>query len=187
MKTTKLFVVLATIVTLMWACSGGQNEETAGAAEDLSAQQHGQASVVSAGSDNNIVAIAVGSPDHTTLVAAVQAAGLVDVLANNGPLTVFAPSNAAFDKLPAGTVEDLLKPENKSTLIRIIHNHAAPGTYGIDRLTDGLQLYMATGVYYEIGNKDGVVTINGVKVLGTIEATNGIVHVIDELLLPPEK
>ena len=187
MKTTKLLLTLLSVATLMWSCSGGGNEAATEEAADLTANTHGQAGVTTIGSDNTIVAIAAGSADHTTLVAAVQAADLVNVLANPGPLTVFAPTNAAFEALPEGTVEDLLKPENKATLARIITNHAAPGTYGIDRLTDGSQLYMATGVYYEIGNNDGVVTINGVEVLGTVEATNGLVHVIGEILLPPEK
>lgn len=148
----------------------------------------GQASVVDDVSAMNIVQIAVSSPDHTTLVAAVQAAGLVDVLANNGPLTVFAPTNEAFDKLPEGTVENLLKPENKMALVSLIHFHAAPGTYKGDLLKDGSLLYQAQGDKVLVERQDdGSITINGAKILATIDATNGVVHVVDQVLLPPEK
>lgn len=191
MKSTYLPTMLAgllVIAMILVSCGGGT--ETAG--EDQSASSapadiRGQASVADDVSDPNIVQIAVGSADHTTLVAAVQAAGLVDVLANNGPLTVFAPTNAAFDELPEGTVENLLKPENKSALIRLIHFHAAPGTYKGDLLKDGMNLDMATNDKVKIEHKDGKITVNGANILATIDATNGVVHVIDAVLLPPEK
>ncbi len=144
----------------------------------------GQASVQDDLSAKNIVQIAAGSSDHTTLVAAVQAAGMADVLANPGPLTVFAPNNAAFDKLPAGTVENLLKPENKKTLMRIITHHAAPGTYRIDDLKDGMTLGQATGKNVTIHEKDGVMYVENAQILGSVDASNGVVHVIDAVLLP---
>ena len=112
---------------------------------------------------------------------------MADVLANPGPLTVFAPTNAAFDKLPAGTVEDLLKPENKKTLMRIITFHAAPGTYKLKDLKDGVTIGQATGDNVTIEVKEEVIYVNGAKVLGTVEASNGVVHVVDAVLLPPEK
>ncbi|UTW64604.1 fasciclin domain-containing protein [bacterium SCSIO 12741] len=146
----------------------------------------GQAFVSDEVSQQNIVQIAVGSQDHTTLVAAVQAAGLVDVLANNGPLTVFAPVNAAFDALPDGTVDNLLLPENKSSLISVIHYHAAPGTYKGDLLKDGMDLYMAQGGNVKITREGEDVFANGNKILATIDATNGVIHVIDGVLLPPQ-
>ena len=105
----------------------------------------GQGSITDDVSAKNIVQIAAGSDAHTTLVAAIQAAGLVDVLANNGPLTVFAPTNEAFDNLPDGTVENLLKPENKMTLVNIIHFHAAPGTYKGDLLKGRHVIISGTG------------------------------------------
>ena len=148
----------------------------------------GQGSIVDDVSAKNIVQIAAGSDAHTTLVAAIQAAGLVDVLANNGPLTVFAPTNEAFDNLPDGTVENLLKPENKMTLVNIIHFHAAPGTYKGDLLKDGMLLYQAQGDKVLIEKQaDGSVTVNGAKILATIDATNGVVHVVDKVLLPPDE
>lgn len=170
-------------------CNPSSNTDIeAGSIEVAAAPVGGQAMIVDDVSAKNIVQIAVGSPDHTTLVAAVQAADLVNVLANNGPLTVFAPTNEAFAALPDGTVETLLKPENKSTLVNIIHYHAAPGTYKDKLLKDGQNLFMANGDNAKIEVKeDGSVYVNGAKILATIKATNGVVHVVDKVLLPPEK
>ena len=146
----------------------------------------GQSAVLEEGLGNTILGIAIGSPDHSTLVAGVQAAELEDVLVNAGPLTVFAPNNAAFDKLPAGTLEELLKPENKATLARIIKHHAAPGNYDAGKLRDGMSLYMATGHYLKVQKNGEEVSISGAKILGSVPASNGIVHVIDVVLLPPQ-
>lgn len=146
----------------------------------------GQSAVLEEGQQNTILGIAINSPDHSTLVAAVQAAELEDVLVNAGPLTVFAPTNAAFDKLPEGTLEELIKPENKATLARIIKHHAAPGNYKGNMLKDGLNLYMATGFYLKMGVTGEQVNIEGANILGSVDASNGVVHVIDEVLLPPE-
>jgi len=146
----------------------------------------GQSLVSDDVSQKNILQIALGSEDHTTLVAAVQAAGLEDVLANAGPLTVFAPTNAAFDKLPDGIVADLLKPENKAKLAHIITYHAAPGSYKDDMISRVMGIGQATGDKVKVENKDGETFINGAKILGTVQASNGIVHVIDGVLLPPE-
>jgi uncharacterized surface protein with fasciclin (FAS1) repeats len=193
MKSKLTFVAVALVALAMSSCGGGgqQGDVAAPAAEQAEATAPsgpvGQATVVDEESDPNIVQVAVGSADHTTLVAAVQAAELVDVLANNGPFTVFAPVNTAFDALPEGTVENLLKPENKATLARIIKYHAAPGTYGVDRLKDGQKLFMATGHYIDIAKaEDGTITLQGAKILGSVQAANGIIHVIDKVLLIPE-
>ena len=186
MKTIQFTVVLV-LILFLGSCGGNQsasNEETTTTTE----WSGGQAMVNDDVSEKNIVQVAVGSPDHTTLVAAVKAAGLVDVLANNGPLTVFAPINAAFEALPPGTVEELLKPENKSKLVSIIHYHAAPGTYKDALLKDGMNLFMATGDNSKIAvAEDGTVTVNGAKILATVQATNGVVHVIDQVIFAPEK
>lgn len=180
-----IFLVLAIIFS---SCTGGEQAMIGGESSADEKEIKGQASVVDDVSNKNIVQIAIGSADHSTLVAAIQAAGLADVLANNGPLTVFAPTNEAFEALPEGTVENLLKPENKSQLVGLIYYHAAPGTYKGDLLIDGMQIYMAQGDNSEIKvGEDGKVTVNGANVLATIEATNGVVHVIDKVLLPPEK
>lgn len=136
---------------------------------------------------NNIVSIAAGSKDHTTLVTALKAADYVRSVANPGPLTVFAPTNAAFDKLPAGTVETLLKPEKQADLKEIIKYHAAASTYEQKDLKDGQQLGMANGKKVTIHIKDGKMTVNGANVLASIKASNGVVHVIDAVLLPSDK
>ena len=147
----------------------------------------GQSLVSDEVSQKNILQVAIGSADHTTLVAAVKAAGLEDVLANAGPLTVFAPNNAAFDKLPEGVVSDLLKPENKAKLANIITYHAAPGTYKGNMIKGVMGIGQATGDKVNVEVIEGVTFVNGAKILGTVEASNGVVHVIDSVLLPPSK
>jgi uncharacterized surface protein with fasciclin (FAS1) repeats len=117
----------------------------------------------------------------------VKAAALVDVLSNAGPFTVFAPTNTAFDKLPAGTVEGLLKPENKAALSNILEYHVSVGVYKLENLKDGQKLNQVNLDNVIIGIKDGKYTINGANILGTVPASNGIVYVIDAVLLPPEK
>jgi uncharacterized surface protein with fasciclin (FAS1) repeats len=135
----------------------------------------------------NIVSIAVGSKDHTTLVAALKAADYVTAVSNPGPLTVFAPTNDAFAKLPAGTVETLVKPENVDKLKDILKYHVTTSVWTADKLTDGLDLAMANGAHATIHVKDGVITINDAKVIASIKASNGVVHVIDSVLTPPAK
>jgi len=146
----------------------------------------GQSGVKDDVSEKNILNIAIASPDHTTLAAAVVAAGLQDVLTNAGPLTVFAPTNAAFDKLPDGVVDDLLKPENKEKLANIITFHAAPGNYYGKNIKGVMGIGQATGDKVKVETIDGVTTVNGAKILGSVKASNGYVHVIDAVLIPPE-
>jgi uncharacterized surface protein with fasciclin (FAS1) repeats len=164
------------------ACTQGDGAEAT--ADSFDAQSNrGQAFIVDENSDPNILNIAIGSPDHTTLVAAVQAAELENVLVNAGPLTVFAPTNAAFDALPEGALEDLLKPENKQTLYNVITSHASPGKFTIDLLEDGMDLYQATGHYVKVEVRDDGTYVNGARILASIPATNGIVHVVDKVFL----
>ena len=148
----------------------------------------GQASVVDETSDPNILQVAIGSKDHTTLVAAVQAAQIEHVLVNAGPLTVFAPTNAAFDALPPGTVEDLVKPENKATLTGILTGHAAPGSFDVAALKKeaekGRKIYMASGAYLTVTVEGEDVFVEGAKVLGTVQTSNGIINVVDKVILP---
>ena len=137
----------------------------------------------------DIVGIAAGNESFSTLVAAVKAAGLVDTLKGKGPFTVFAPTNEAFAKLPKGTVESLLKPENKDKLVAILTYHVVAGNV---KAADVVKLDKAKTVQGEevmIEVKDGNVMLNGKsKVVKTdIEATNGVIHVIDTVILPPEK
>lgn len=148
----------------------------------------GQAVVeVGEGEQANILQVALGSSDHKTLVAAVQAAQIENVLANNGPLTVFAPTDAAFKKLPEGTIKELLKPENKKKLAHILTFHAAPGKYGPNNISGVMGIGQATGDKVTVEVKDDGTYVNGAKVIASVEASNGYVHVIDGVLLPPEK
>jgi uncharacterized surface protein with fasciclin (FAS1) repeats len=111
---------------------------------------------------------------------------LVDVLANAGPFTVFAPTNAAFDQLPAGTVASLLQPANKESLRDILQYHVAVAVYRPEMLKDGRVLNMANGDNVTLSVKDGKIVLNGTAtIVGTVAASNGIVHVIDGVLLPP--
>lgn len=133
----------------------------------------------------NIVSIASGSPDHTTLVAALKAADYVGSVAASGPLTVFAPTNAAFDALPAGTLDTLLLPANADPLREILKYHVTTSVLRAQDLKDGQALAMANGAKTAIGRDGETVTINGAHVVASIPASNGIVHVIDAVLLPP--
>jgi len=136
---------------------------------------------------NNIVSIAIASPDHTRLVKALQAADYVTAVSGSGPLTVFAPTNAAFDKLPAGTLDELLKPEKVDDLKNILKYHATTSAYDQHNLKDGQLLAMSNGAKVTIHIVDGTLTVNDAKVIATIPASNGVVHVIDAVLLPPAK
>lgn len=164
-------------------CSCGEQNRDESSENSSFGDLHGQSGVVDDVSAKNIIQIAIGSPDHTTLVVGVKAAELQNVLANPGPLTVFAPTNAGFAKLPNGVLDDLLKPENKNKLAKIITSHAAPGTFDIPLLRDGSKIYMATGQYIDVEVRDGATYVNGSKILGSVKASNGIVHVIDDVFL----
>lgn len=185
------FLIAGTLI-FMGACGGGTTDSSEAGNSDVAENNTplGQASVVDSESDPNILTVAIGSPDHTTLVAAVQAAHIEHVLVNAGPLTVFAPTNAAFAKLPEGTVDNLLLPENVGTLATILTRHAAPGSYDIEALKKearkGRKLYMATGDYLEVTQEGDDVFVNGIKVLASVQTSNGIVNVVDEVILPKE-
>ena len=111
------------------------------------------------------------------------AAELENVLVNAGPLTVFAPTDEAFAALPEGTLDELLKPENKSALARIVTSHAAPGKFTVEMLQNEAQLYQATGHYVDIEIRDGQTYVAGARILASVEASNGIVHVVDQVFL----
>ena len=183
MKKSTFLGIAAIIALLFSSCSGDKSSQVVD--EGSKIETHGQSGVVDKDSDKNILQIAAGSEAHTTLAAAATAADMLDVLANPGPLTVFAPTNAAFDKLPAGTVEDLLKPENKETLARIIMFHAAPGTFKGKLLKDGSKLYMASGHYLDVEVNEEGTFVNGSKIVGSIDAANGVVHIVEDVFLPP--
>ena len=140
--------------------------------------------------DKTIVENAVASKDFATLVAAVKAAGLVDTLAGDGPFTVFAPTEAAFAKLPEGTVADLVKPENKDKLVAILTYHVVPGKVMAKDVVklDGKKAGTVQGGKVGVKVKDGTVMINKSKVVkADIACKNGVIHVIDTVLLPKAK
>ncbi len=133
----------------------------------------------------NIVENAVGSSEHTTLVAAVKAADLAETLSGAGPFTVFAPTNAAFDALPAGTVDGLLKPENKGKLAKILTYHVVSGSMKAADLTDGMELTTVEGQKLKVSVKDGTVMVGNAKVTtADVVSSNGVTHVIDAVLMP---
>lgn len=188
MKRLIFYLTCVSMICLSNACTSPDHQNTT--ATSMSKDQalpKGQSGVVDEESSPNILQIAINSKDHTTLVAGVQAASLEDVLTNAGPLTVFAPTNDAFAKLPEGTLEDLLKPENKAVLANIITFHAAPGNYGPNNIKGVMGIGQATGDKVKVELKDGVTYVNGAKVLGSVKASNGYIHVIDQVLLPPEQ
>ncbi|MGO9004348.1 MAG: fasciclin domain-containing protein [Beijerinckiaceae bacterium] len=145
----------------------------------------------------NIIQNAVNSRDHTTLVAAVKAAGLVDTLQGPGPFTVFAPVNRAFQKLPAGTVANLLKPENRGTLTAVLTYHVVPGKYSAADLMNEVKMGGGKAILKtvegealtveQIGHKLEIVDAKGDKATVTIadvNQSNGVIHVVDTVLLP---
>ena len=133
----------------------------------------------------DVVDVAIGSPDHTTLVAAVTAAGLVETLKGAGPFTIFAPTNAAFAALPAGTLDGLLKPESKDALTKILTYHVVAGAVKAADLKDGQKVKTLQGEELTVSIKDGKVMINGANVTAAdLIGTNGVVHVIDAVLMP---
>src|SRR5215218_2975300 len=176
MKVFKLTVMaLATFFSMATASAQEKSVEVGGAAMYPS---------------KNIVENAVNSKDHTTLVAAVKAAGLVDTLEGKGPFTVFAPTNAAFGKLPAGTVDNLVKPENKATLSKILTYHVVPGKLEASDLTDGKKLKTVEGEQLTIkksGDKVTIIDSKGdasVVTIPNVNQSNGVIHVVDTVLMP---
>lgn len=133
----------------------------------------------------NIVENAAGSSDHTTLVAAVQAAGLAETLSGTGPFTVFAPTNAAFAKVPKATLDNLMKPEMKADLAKILTYHVVPGALKAADLKDGQELTTVQGQKLIVSVKDGKVMVGGATVtIADVVSSNGVTHVIDAVLMP---
>ena len=188
MKTNLNYLLSMLLVVLFFNCKNNKEQQPADSlnpsVEATSDKKQGQAFIEDDGSTPNVLQIAIGSKDHTSLVAAVQAASLENALVNAGPLMVFAPTNDAFAALPAGTVENLLKPENKATLANILLNHVTPGNYSKDFLKKFKNLGQANNqkVKVEVVGED--VFIGGAKIIASISAGNGIVHVVDKVILP---
>lgn len=186
MKNLKLRAIIFGFASiLLFSCSQQSSQQDVSMEGGQPAP--GQSAVADDESQKDVVRVALASPDHSTLVAALKAATYVDALSNAGPFTVFAPTNAAFDKLPAGTVDDLLKPENKDGLRNILEYHVAVGVYKLDYLNDGQSINEVNLDNVTIGVKDGKYTVNGANIIGTVPASNGIVYIIDAVLLPSTK
>ncbi len=184
----KVFLVFAVFsICLFNACNNANDTNTSNTTSNGTQSLTGQSGVQDDQSAKNIVQTAVGSKDHTTLVTSVKAAGLVDALSNAGPFTVFAPTNAAFEKLPAGTVDGLLKAEKKSDLENILGYHTYVGSLKTDMMQDGQEFNMVFGGNVKITKKDGKTFVNGAEIVASIPTSNGMIHVINEVLMPPAK
>lgn len=186
MKTTfkSLLVVSAFGLLSCGSQSESATEKTESAEPATEVATVGQSGVQDETSAPNIVQTAIGSKDHTTLVAAVKAGDLVDALSNAGPFTVFAPTNAAFDKLPAGTVDGLLKPEKKADLVNILEYHTYVGSLKVEYMQDGQSYEMVNGGKVKITKKDGKTYVNDYEIVASIPTANGMIHVINDVLLP---
>ncbi|MBT8180106.1 MAG: fasciclin domain-containing protein [Eudoraea sp.] len=187
---TKLRLIVGSffMLALLVGCKNEAKTNTPTSSQpEQSSKEGGQAFIEDDGSTPNVLQIAIGSADHTTLVAAVQAADLENALVNAGPLMVFAPTNEAFAALPEGTVDNLLKPENKDALANILKYHVTPGNYSKDFLKKFKKLGQANDQDVMIVVEGDDVLVGGAKIIGSVKAGNGIVHVVDKVMLPPEE
>ncbi len=187
MKTLKQTIIILLCTITFTACKNENKEtSTSSTSEQVTpvVEKSGQAFIKDDEGKPTVLHIAIGSKDHTTLVTAVQAAALENALVNAGPLMVFAPTNEAFAALPEGTVENLLKPENKDVLANILKYHVTPGNYSKDFLKKFKRLGQANNEYVNVEVVDGEPLIGGAKIIASVPAGNGIVHVIDKVLLP---
>ncbi len=196
---TRIFAVVLLFTFVFYSCDTEKKEETVKSEvkqEQKATKNKGQSSIgLSEGEQPNALQVAKtyvdddGNKPFSTLVAAVDAGGVADALVNVGPLTVFAPVNSAFAKIQ-DAVDDLLKPENKETLAFVLKNHVAPANYPIKQLKKeakkGRKLYMASGKYLVVENKDGDIYVDGTKILMSVKVSNGWIHVIDDVLVPAE-
>ncbi|MHA7842108.1 MAG: fasciclin domain-containing protein [Winogradskyella sp.] len=186
-KSLLLFAFLGCFVACNNSAKSSENTNQI-TTNDASNKKTGQAFIKDEGGVPNALQLAIQSEDHTTLVAAVQAAGVENALVNVGPLTVFAPNNEAFAKIDEATLNDLLKPENKSKLALILTNHVAPSNFPVEMLKKNAEknrkLYMASGEYVEVTKQDGDLYVGGTKIIATVNVSNGWVHIIEDVILP---
>ena len=192
----KKLLIAAGVAALLSACAGGMS----GSGMSGSPMSGGSSVMVGGAAmfpTRDIIDNAVNSKDHTTLVAAVKAAGLVDTLKTPGPFTVFAPTNAAFDALPAGTVATLLKPENKATLTKILTAHVVPGKLDAAALSQRVMAGNGRANLTTVSGDALVVTASGSNIMVTDEKggtamvsianvyqSNGVIHVVNKVLVP---
>jgi len=193
MKTTRKLLCAAVCVLALTACKNDnkENRETETGSKTTAvptetSERQGQAFIKDDEAQPTVLDIAIGSESHSTLVAAVQAAELENALVNAGPLMVFAPTNEAFDALPAGTVEDLLKPENKPKLAYILKHHVTPGKYDKEFLKKFKKLGQASNQNVAVTVEGDDVFVGGAKILASVPAGNGIVHVVDKVIIPEQ-
>ncbi len=193
MKTTQLIIVLLSL-SLFISCKNEQKTDNQKSTETTTVTQNdhkGQAAVEAGeGEQKNALQVAKSLDDFTTLVAAIEAGGVEDAVVNAGPLTIFAPVNDAFAKIQ-DAVNDLLKPENKEKLAFVLKNHVAPANYPIKQLKKeakkGRKLYMATGKYLVVENKDGKIFVGGTEILKSVKVSNGWIHVVGDVLVPSDE
>ncbi|WP_298304310.1 fasciclin domain-containing protein [Flavobacterium sp.] len=195
MNLVKKISTIVVIAAISISCDGKKKEgETTDVATDTT-EVVADTTKVETGS--TIVDVALGNPDFSTLVAAVKAAGLVETLSSEGPFTVFAPTNAAFDKLPAGAVDGLLKPENLEKLKGLLTYHVVAGKFDAaavtEAITKGKGKFTVTTVQggkIDLGLKDGKVTLTDANgktstvVIADVAASNGVIHAIDSVVMP---
>jgi len=194
MRRTSLAALVAVAALTLAACSSSTEETataSATAASETAAPMESAmpeappAETTAAATLGTIVDVASGADGFSTLVAAVSAAGLVDTMNGPGPFTVFAPTDEAFAALPPGVLDALLLPENKQTLVKILTYHVVPGTVLAADVMDG-EVATVEGQNVTLSTADGV-TINGAKVIqADVMADNGVIHVIDAVILPPD-
>jgi uncharacterized surface protein with fasciclin (FAS1) repeats len=198
MKILKTLSVFAFAALLFASCANTKKENTMTTDSESTVVEESQEMAMSDTEvQPNIVEVAVGNENFSTLVAAVKAAGLVETLSGNGPFTVFAPTNDAFGKLPEGTVENLLKPENKSTLTGILTYHVVSGNYGASAVIDAINknngkftVNTVNGGPITLSLKDGKVMLTDANggmstvIMADVAASNGVIHAIDSVVMP---
>ncbi|HSV10104.1 MAG TPA: fasciclin domain-containing protein [Hanamia sp.] len=188
MKTLfRLLPIMAT--AFMISCNQSTDKKMPTSSNDVAVSvSGGQENVQDSDSQKDVVKVAMGSKDHTTLVAALKQADLVTSLSNAGPFTVFAPTNEAFNKLPKGTVEGLMKDGKKEDLQNILQYHVFMSALTPQSFTDGQSLGMVNGDNVTVSVKDGKTMLNNsATIIASVPASNGMIYVIDGVLLPPAK
>lgn len=190
MKKIKIYFTIALMSGIV-SCNNSTESTTASASENTTAESApagGQENVKDDQSAKDVVKVAVSSKDHTTLVAALKQADLVTSLSNAGPFTVFAPTNEAFNKLPAGTVDGLMKDDKKADLQNILQYHVTVSAMKAESFKDGQVIGMVNGDNVTVSVKNGKIMLNNsATIIASIPASNGMIHVIDGVLLPPSK
>jgi uncharacterized surface protein with fasciclin (FAS1) repeats len=185
MKKKFLLAFTTAVITTAVISSCNSSGEKKSTEDTAMVKSENEPATPPADAPKDVVDIAIGSADHSTLVAAVKAAGLVETLKGAGPFTIFAPTNTAFNALPAGTVDGLLKPEKKEDLTKILTFHVVSGSVKSSDLKDGQKVKTLQGEELTVAIKDGKVSINGANVTAAdLTGSNGVIHVIDAVLMP---